>query len=177
MATATQTLTPIRLFEIAGKVVLIKQPWLDDWAKTRACGDACGLLKQWLTEEHLAFLANERWIKTPAVSNSNTPPLPDGEQRTAWGRLSRDDEDRVIVAMLQKTKVKDIALRFRVGESTVRRIQRRRGPTAETIQKVLFLHNRNEHIGVAGIVEATGTSPIVAEAIIQNYRPLTRSEE
>jgi hypothetical protein len=112
------------------------------------------------------------------VRNDKTPDPPAREQcRPHLRNLSREDEERVVVAILQKTKVKDVALRFRIGESTVRRILKRRGPAAEMIQRVLFLHSKSgeEHIGVPGIAEATGVGPIVVEAIIQNYQPLTPS--
>ena len=182
MATAAQTPTPIRLFEIAGKVVLIKEPWLDAWAKTRECKNTRSLLQQWLEGEYFAYLNNERWIKTPApasaVSNSNV--LPDGEQRMAWGRLSRADEDRVVVALLQKTTIRDIAVRFRIGETTVRRIRQRRMPTPEKIQTVLFLWTRTVNGeqsigGIRAIAERCGVSEHIANAIIQNHAPLTPS--
>ncbi len=118
MATAAQTPTPIRLFEIAGKVVLIKEPWLDAWAKTRACDNGRALLQKWLEDEYLAYLNHERWRGIKLATASADDVKPPGRFR---GRFSPADRERIHEQHDAGETVKQIAKRWNISETTIRR--------------------------------------------------------
>lgn len=171
MATATMS-TPIRLFETGAKVILIKEPWLDAWAKTRACDSALNFLQKWLEDEYLAYLDNERW-------RGSTAPLPEaGDMPPAdqtWVKVTRDQEDRIIAALLGGMKIGPCHERFHRSETTIRRIWKKRGPSAETIQRILFL-NDDYHFsgGVPAIAKAVGVSESIVRTVLANHKPLVR---
>jgi hypothetical protein len=98
-----------------------------------------------------------------------TPP-PDEISNNIGRRMSSEDEERVVVMLLEGTKVSAVAKRFSKGESTIRRTWKKRAPSAETIQRILFLGTRpwnddgESTGGIQGIAERCGVSRIVAEA-------------
>ncbi len=114
------------------------------------------------------------------VRPGNTPDPAPAVENIRRGRLTAADEEKVIASMLQGMKVDLCATRFHTSASTIRRVWKRRGPSPEVIQKVLFLHGkRYDEAGpghsVQAIAKACGVSEAVASAIIANHRPLVPS--
>jgi hypothetical protein len=101
------------------------------------------------------------------------------EARSSRGKLSAEDEDRIVVARFSGMKPRPIAERFNTSESTVHRIWKRRAPSGETIQGILHLGTRTHGDegeptgGIQGIAKKYSVSENIVSAIIQNHRPLT----
>jgi hypothetical protein len=98
--------------------------------------------------------------------------------RSSRRKLSSEDEDRIVICKLAEgMKAPLVAERFNTSPSTVFRIWKRRTPSAEKIQQVLFLAGKTgqEHIAVEAVAKTCGVSRIVAEGIIQNHKPMVPS--
>src|SRR5260370_32650609 len=128
-------------------------------------------------------IADFRARKIPAdflIRPSNTPDPPPPCDNIRRGRLTAADEEKVIASMLQGMKDDPCATRFHTSASTIRRVWKRRGPSPEVIQKVLFLQGkRYDEAGpghsVQAIAKACGVSDAFAAAIIPDHRPLVPS--
>jgi hypothetical protein len=133
---------------------------------------SAGLIETSVAQYRLQKCQIERMQKT----NDKTA-APDGPDDSRSRSLSEDNQNRVIVCLLSKMKVREVSTRFHIGDSTVRRIAKKRMPSPETIQTILFLNDRAHDGsgacigGIQAIAEKCHVPEAIVSAVLQNQQP------
>jgi Homeodomain-like domain len=132
-------------------------------------------------------IADWRLRRIPAdfqYGDADKTPVPEtADDSKPYGRLSDEDKIRIIKQHADGMSVPQIAARWHVGDSSVRRVlhpAKKRMLPPETVQKIIFLKSKrhdydNAHAGnpVVDIAKAVGASESVVQEVLANYKPLT----
>jgi len=129
VATATQSLQPSqpdkKLF-----LVLDKEPWMEEWARTRGCKTVTHWLEQLIDAEHVAQRLYElNWFRggTSLPPEGESVSLEANTRHGAPRALPPEQEDELWeLYEIGAMNAPALAERFHVGISTVRRILKAR---------------------------------------------------
>lgn len=135
-----------------------------------------------LIDKELSECVAIRWKPSPPVPPirpKDDPRLDLTEIDAHRRRLSGEEQDKIVVSTLSGTKISAVATCWGLGGSTIRRILKRRMPSPETIQQILFLvskqYDGDQFINTSAIAQRCGVSEAVVSAIVANHRPLVPS--